>query len=171
MPFDPEIQQRRSRKAMQMKAQTTHTGEERWSTLDNQCVECISSGCSIVGFFVGYGVALGQKVSDLCESRKKDAETNIDWSMMPPLCRPDNVNEKNKEVEEKRQKTDNVGDKNKEVEEKGPEKEMQEAVASSGTAEDAPGNGDEPDQVAPGDGDELGAFLDQVDEEVDYGGE
>ena len=64
-----------------------------------------------------------------------------------------------------------MGDKNKEVEEKGPEKEMQEAVASSGTAEDAPGNGDELDQVAPGNGDEPGAFLDQFDEEVDYGGE
>ena len=48
MPFDPEIQERKDRKAMQMKAQTTHTGEERWSNLDNHLIECIGSGCSIV---------------------------------------------------------------------------------------------------------------------------
>ena len=124
MPFDPEIQERRSRKAMQMKAQTTHTGEERWSNLDNHCIECISSGCSIVGFFVGYSVALGKR-NDLCESRKKDAETNIDWNMMPPLCRPDDVDEKNKQVEETRRT-----------------KEMLRADASHGIVEDGPGKGD-----------------------------
>ena len=104
MPFDPEIQKRSSRKEMQMKAQTTHTGEERWSNLDNCFIECISSGCSIVGFFVGYSVALGAKSSDLCLSRLKDAETSIDWNVMPPLCRPDDVAEKNKHVEENRRK-------------------------------------------------------------------
>ena len=97
MPFDPEIQARMDRKAMQRKAQTTHTGEERWSNLDNELIECISSGCSIVGLFVGYSVAT--KNSGLCESRMKDAETNIDWSMMPPLCRPDDVDKKNMQVE------------------------------------------------------------------------
>ena len=99
MPFDPEIQERMDRKAMQ-KAQTTHMGEERWSNVDNHLIECISSGCLIVGFFVGYSAAT--KTSGLCESRMKDAETNIDWSMMPPLCRPDDVDKKNMQVEGQR---------------------------------------------------------------------
>ena len=103
MPFDPEIQKRSNRKEMQMKAQTTHTGEERWSNLDNFCIECISSSCAIVGFFVGYGVALGKDSSDLCQSRKQDAEMSIDFNMMPPLCRPDDVNNKNKFLDEWRQ--------------------------------------------------------------------
>ena len=125
MRFDPEIQQRLSRKAMQMKAQTTHTGEERWSNLDNCCIECISSGCSIVGFFVGYSVAVCKRSSDLYESRKLTAETSINWNMMPPLCRPDDVDEKNKQVEEKRRT-----------------KEMLRADASHGIVEDGPGQGD-----------------------------
>ena len=114
-----------------MKAQTTHTGEERWSNLDNFCIECISSSCSIVGFFVGYGVALGKGSSDLCESRVKDAETNIDWRMMPPLCRLDDVDEKHKFLEETRRT-----------------KEMRRADAShivedaSHIVEDGPGEGD-----------------------------
>ena len=103
MPFDPEIQKRSNRKEMQMKAQRTHTGEERWSNLDSTCIECISSGCAIVGFFVGYGVALGKDSSDLCQSRKQDAEMSIDFNMMPPLCRPDDVNNKNKFLDEWRQ--------------------------------------------------------------------
>ena len=102
MPFDPEILKRSDRRAMQMKAQTTHTGEERWTNVDHELVECFSSGCSIVGFFVGYSVALGKKSTDLCQSRSKDAETTIDWSLIPPLCRPDDVHEKNKRVEERR---------------------------------------------------------------------
>ena len=102
MPFDPEILKRSDRRAMQMKAQTTHTGEERWTNLDQDLVECLSSGCSIVGFFVGYSVAQGNKSNDLCQSCSTDAENNIDWNMMPPLCRPDDVDEKNKRVEEQR---------------------------------------------------------------------
>ena len=104
MPFDPEIIKRSSRGAMQKTAQTTHTGEERWTNMDQNCFEVISSGCAIVGFFVGYGVALGKVVGDLCPSRQDDAEVTIDWNLMPPLCRPDNIDTKNTELEEKRQK-------------------------------------------------------------------
>ena len=102
MRFDPEIQERSDRWAMQMKAQTTHTGEERWTNVNSDLDEVFSSGCSIVGLFVGYSVAQGNKSNDLCQSRSTDAETNIDWNMMPPLCRPDDVDEKNKWVEEQR---------------------------------------------------------------------
>ena len=102
MMFDPAMQERSDRLAMQRKSQTTHTGEERWTNVNSDLDEVFSSGCSIVGFFVGYSVALGKKSTDLCQSRSKDAETTIDWSLIPPLCRPDDVHEKNKRVEERR---------------------------------------------------------------------
>ena len=98
---------------LQMKAQTTHTGEERWTNIGNHCIECISSDCAIVGLFVGYCVDLGKGHNDMCTSRRKDAELTIDWKLMPSLCRLDNVDDKNQDVEERRQKLgrpDNVGD-------------------------------------------------------------
>ena len=66
--------------------------------MDDCCFEAISSGCAIVGFFVGYGVSLGKKSTDLCASRAMDAECTINWDLMPPLCRPDDVDDKNKRV-------------------------------------------------------------------------
>ena len=85
-----------------MKAQNTHTGEERWSNLDNSFIECISSGCAIVGFFVGYGSAVGKKHSQMCQSRNQDAEMSVGYAWMPPLCKQDDVGARNKKVEEKR---------------------------------------------------------------------
>ena len=92
--------------ANHLRWQQTHTGEARWTNMDSQCYEVISSGCAIVGFYVGYGVAMGKQTSDLCKSRKEDAETTINWDLMPPLCRPDDVEVKNTKIEEKRQKKD-----------------------------------------------------------------
>ena len=95
---------------MQREAQTTHTGEARWTHMDNQCYEAISSGCAIVGFFVGYGVAQGSKNNDLCQSRVGDAECSINWMLMPPLCRPDDVDTKNEKIVVSRQeKTEAAG--------------------------------------------------------------
>ena len=102
MCFDPKLQKRV--KEMQVKAQKTHTGEERWTNVDRHFIEVCSSSCAIVGFSVGYSVALGKKNNGLCQSRQGDAEVTIDWDLMPPLCRPDNVNEKHAEIKENRQK-------------------------------------------------------------------
>ena len=104
MQIDPELQKRVSRKAMQEKAQKTHTGEERWTNIDRHFIEVCSSACAIVGFFVGYSVALGRNNSDLCLSRRGDAEVTIAWGLIPPLCRPDNIYQKNMEIKKKRQK-------------------------------------------------------------------
>ena len=95
---------------MQRDTQKTHTGEARWTNMDNQCYEVISSGCAIVGFFVGYGVAQGKKNTDLCASRAGDAECTINWKLMPPLCRADDVDAKNEKIAVSRQeKTEAVG--------------------------------------------------------------
>ena len=99
MCFDPEIQKRVNRKEMQMKAQKTHTGEERWTNVDSHFIEVCSSSCAIVGFSVGYSVALGKKNNGLCQSRQGDAEVTIDWDLMPHK-----LDEKNTEITEKRQK-------------------------------------------------------------------
>ena len=97
MCFYPKLQKRVSRKEMQVKAQKTHTGEERWTNVDRHFIEVCSSSCAIVGFSVGYSVVLG-----LCQSRQGDVEVTIDWDLMPPL--PDNMDEKNTEIKEKRQR-------------------------------------------------------------------
>ena len=39
MRFDPKLQKRVSRKEMQVKAQKTHTGEERWTNVDRHFIE------------------------------------------------------------------------------------------------------------------------------------
>ena len=110
MKFDPEIHKRQSCGEMQKEAQTTHTGEARWTNMDGQCYEVISSGCAIVGFFVGYGVALCKEKNGLCASRKGQAESTINWELMPPLCRLDDVDAKNEKVVAKRhQKTEAAG--------------------------------------------------------------
>ena len=107
MRFDPELQKRQHRGEMQQKAQKSHTGEARWTNMDQHCFEAISSGCAIVGFFVGYGPAQGKQHSELCTSRKNNAECTINWEMMPPLCRKDNVDDKNAQIAEIRQKKKN----------------------------------------------------------------
>jgi len=78
---------------MQSLAEKGKTGEPRWSCIDAGGLEVISSGCSVVGFFIGYGVL--SKSSQVTTSRKKQAEHNLDWAMLPPLCRPDNLAAKN----------------------------------------------------------------------------
>ena len=103
MPIDPELRNRQHRVEMQRKAQTTHTGEARWTNMDQNCYEVMSSGCAIVGFFVGYGVAQGKNKGGLCSSRAGDAECTIDWKLMPPLCRPDDVHAKNEKIAASRQ--------------------------------------------------------------------
>ena len=105
MRFDREIHERQQRKVMQEKMQKTHTGEDRWTNIDNYCIELISSGCAIVGMFVGYSVARA-KPGDLCTSRQHDAETSVDWLQMPPLCRPDDVDKQNAAIELRRQEAE-----------------------------------------------------------------
>ena len=110
LKLDPEIHKRQSRGDMQRDAQAGHTGEARWTNMDGQCYEVMSSGCAIVGFFVGYGVALGKEKNGLCTSRTLQAESTIDWGMVPPLCRLDDVDAKNEKVVAKRhQKTEAAG--------------------------------------------------------------
>ena len=99
MRFDPELHKRLSRGDMQRDAQAGHTGEARWTNMDGQCYEVISSGCAIVGVFVGYGVSVAKDKSGLCKSRKNNAECTVNWDLMPPLCRPfDGVDAKNEWV-------------------------------------------------------------------------
>ena len=126
MRFDPEILKISNRKAMQMKAQRTRTGEERCADIDHHCIECISSGCAIVGLFVGYSVDMGMKRTDLCASRLKDAELTIDWTPTPPRRRPDNIDDRNAAIKESRE-----------------EANIQKATASGSKAEDTQSSSDE----------------------------
>ena len=93
---EPEMQKRYDRCAMQTGAETSHYGEARWSNVDSQMYEVTSSAVSVVAMLVGYGPFQGKKNSDICQSRAGQAETSLDVNCLPPLCRPDNVEEKNK---------------------------------------------------------------------------
>ena len=73
--------------------------------MDNYLIEAMSSGCAIVGFFVGYSVMVGKKYSDACESRLGQAETSVDLMLLPPLCRPDNLGEKTKSCSRRKKST------------------------------------------------------------------
>ena len=51
--IDPTLQARLHRGEIQTHAERAHTGEERWSNLDQFLYETVSSTCMVVGFFVG----------------------------------------------------------------------------------------------------------------------
>ncbi len=65
----------------------------------------MSSHCSVVGFFIGYAPASGAKKSTITSSRQGQAERNVDWMALPPLCRPDDAEKKNRELTELRQRS------------------------------------------------------------------
>ena len=101
LEIDPELNKRKSRHMMQDEAEKTHTGESKWTNVDHWGVECISSHCSIVGFFVGYGPT---RKAHVTTSRQAFACKGLQWDLLPPLCRPDNVLEKNAWVAAERAK-------------------------------------------------------------------
>ena len=88
LPVDPELNKRLNRHAMQTSAEQGNRGEPRWTCMDCTGLECMSSSCSIVGFWVGYDKYRGRKNSNITMSRKGQAEHNVDWSRLPPMCRP-----------------------------------------------------------------------------------
>ena len=85
---DVPLNMRIDRHVMQTEAEKGHAVEPRWTCVDGQGLEAMSSACSIVGFFVGYDVLASNKSSTITTSRKGQCEHNLDWKMVPPLCRP-----------------------------------------------------------------------------------
>ena len=61
-----------------------------------------SSTCAVVGFFVGYSAILPKATSELCPFRRQQAELSVDWHILPPPCRADNVVERNRQLEDVR---------------------------------------------------------------------
>ena len=90
---------------MQTEAEVGHTGEAKWTNIDQCGIEVMSSHCSVVGFFIGYAPASGAKKSTITSSRQGQAERNVDWMALPPLCRPDDAEKKNREITELRQRS------------------------------------------------------------------
>ena len=45
------------------------------------------------------------KHSTITPSRQGQAERNVDWKALPPLCRPDDAEKKNREITELRQRS------------------------------------------------------------------
>jgi hypothetical protein len=102
MPY--EEHKRTSRWQMQSEAEKTHTGEAKWTNVSWDGSEMVSSHCSVVGFFIAYGPHTKKM---MCGSRDSMAAHNLDWKSLPPLCRPDNLDDKNREIEQKRKALEN----------------------------------------------------------------
>eukprot|EP00974_Lingulodinium_polyedra_P004770 447889-Lingulodinium_polyedra.AAC.1 len=51
MEFDRELVNRQSRAEMQTGCEKSHTGEQRWTDVDSEFYEYVSSQVAIVGFF------------------------------------------------------------------------------------------------------------------------
>ena len=103
IPLDRELNKRNDRHAMQADADKSHIGERRWTNIDQCAFEVMSSHDAVVGFFVGYGPALSYNKTHITFSRRDQAEVGLDWNMVPPICRPDDLDKKNAEVARKRQ--------------------------------------------------------------------
>ena len=63
----------------------------------------MSSHDAVVGFFVGYGPAESNAKNHITLSRNNQAEVDLDWDMVPPFCRPDDIVTKNAELARRRQ--------------------------------------------------------------------
>ena len=82
---DPTLQVRLQQGGMQTNTQSNHTGEEQWCNVDQYLDETVSSGaCAVVGFFVGYTVALPKHKPDRFRLHRSQAELSVDWSILPP---------------------------------------------------------------------------------------
>ena len=90
---------------MQTEVEAGHKGAAKWTSVDHWGVEVMSSHCSVVGFFIGYGPASGARKSTITQSRQAQAEHNVNWTAFPPLCRPDDAEKKNREITELRQRS------------------------------------------------------------------
>eukprot|EP00974_Lingulodinium_polyedra_P117561 11163706-Lingulodinium_polyedra.AAC.1 len=66
---------------MQTGCGKSRAGEQRWTDVDSEFYEYISSQVAIVGF---YGTAHGKNTSLITTSRLLQAGMSIDWSIMPP---------------------------------------------------------------------------------------
>ena len=87
------------RDEMQTTAEAGHEGEPRWTHTDHNFYETISSGCAIVGFFVGYQPCGGQ-AGQITKSRHGQVEVGLDWTLIPGKCRKDDVEARNARLPE-----------------------------------------------------------------------
>ncbi len=82
------------RHTMQEVAMKGHQGAPRWTYMDQHLHETRSSHAAIVGFFVGY-----QAADNMERQTRGSAELGIDWKKVPGLTRPDDVGQRNLELE------------------------------------------------------------------------
>ena len=100
-----ELLERQNRHDMQTKAEQGHSGEPPWTCEDQHGEEVISSVCAVVGFFIFYGVLAKKLPTMTTTSRKTQAEHNVKWNIVPPLCRLDNLEEKNAALQAMREES------------------------------------------------------------------
>ena len=86
-----EFQKRYHRREMHIDAQKTHLGEARWTNVGADGIEFISSHNAVVGWFVGYSLVQKKSSKTVTKSRGLQCEWGMRWAMVPPLCRPDNI--------------------------------------------------------------------------------
>ena len=103
MRVDPTLQARLQRGDMQTQAESSHTGQERCCNVAQFFHDTVSSTCAVVGFFVGYAVALPKNTPEICPFCQAQAELSVDWDILPQLCHADNVEARSIQVEDVRE--------------------------------------------------------------------
>ena len=101
MDFWPDemLERRKDRLKMQDESEKTHMGETPWTNVDNMGYEVVSSRCSVVGMLVGHAATIAKAITG---SRAQTGTQGVDFRFLPPLCRPDDIDDKNFMLQEKR---------------------------------------------------------------------
>ena len=86
MPLNKKLQDRMDRHAMEKGARKGHFGEEAWTNMCIDGLECVSSGCQVIGFFVGYSGYNANK-SAMTPSRIKQYIHHFDIGQMPAMMK------------------------------------------------------------------------------------
>ena len=72
--------------AMEREARRRHTGEEAWTNMGIDGIECVSSGCQVIGCFVGY-CGYNASSSTITPSRKGQFHNLWDDTQLPAMMR------------------------------------------------------------------------------------
>ena len=83
-PFYPNLDRQADRYTMVQKAREGSEGEEPWTSMNLDGLECVSSAVHVVGFLIGY---TGYNGRGLCQTRQYSVVEDYNMSMLPAMMR------------------------------------------------------------------------------------
>ena len=80
----PNLDGQANRYTMVQKAREGSEGEEPWTSMNLDGLECVSSAVHVVGFLIGY---TGYNGRGLCQTRQYSVVEDYNMSMLPAMIR------------------------------------------------------------------------------------